>query len=876
MANLAGTILSLAQNRGDAPSFRLQKESGGYRSVNWREYSDKSLRFSAFLKEQGIKEGDKVLLISENAPEWSMAALAVFNLGATLVPVASVASFLEVQNILQGSQAKFCILSKRIAAFSQINAELNAKGVKQFAWDVQQDDPLQAIHNSPLTISSIFSESLTAVLIYTSGTTGNPKAVPISHQNILANAHAVLKVLEAYDSDRLVSVLPLSHMLEFTGGFVVPALVGAQITYVKSLKAEDLLCALKDSKATIMIAVPLLFEIIARNLQAKLSELPSFVQSIFDKFSDLTRAYPWMGGILFYPIHRALGGSVRYFVAGGSKLHPQTFEFFRGMGITLIQGYGLTETSPVLTLTNTQNAAPDHVGLPMPNIELGIFNDQGARMPVGQEGEIWARGASVFDGYLHMEKTRDVFWEDWFRTGDLGTLDENGFLRITGRKKDIIVTPAGKNVYPEELEGLVLGTGLFLEACLLGITDQAGHEKICLVVLPDRQKFPGKTSEEISQEAVKIATESSRSLAEYKWPQRYEVVFEELPKTITRKIKKHEVRKRLLEKDQNASINSSEMGDGQGLDLSDELEATIAKGISSITKIDPAKIRQTDLLTTNLGLDSLTFVELVSHVEKQFGAQIEGIDFAAIVTVKDLVSALQFAAGSKKKKSFFKPKFVDFEPSDNARLPWAIPRICLNLLLRMYIRGRHGLVAEGLENLRGGGPFIFTPNHTSHFDMVSIASSIPLTMINHTYAVGAKDYFFNKTWKALFARVFMNAIPFDRKGRVDESMKLCRDALNEGGSLTIFPEGTRSPDGKLQTFKAGVGQLLAGHPKAQAVPVYIHGAYQIMPKGSKFPRAGQLRIRFGSPISFGQLEPSAESNKKIAERLREEVVKLSR
>lgn len=871
MATLHSTIYALCEKRGDATGFQLQKDDGGYRTVSWKKFRSESLKISAMLHSAGIKQGDRVLILSENTPEWGMIALAVMNLGAILVPLASVASPIEVQNICKGASPKYCFLSKRVSAFFQIEAEIKSHNIHCFTFDAQSEHPFSEIPEQEKSVVGLeIKESATAILIYTSGTTGNPKGVPISHQNILVNAQDVLTVIEASEKDRIVSVLPLSHMLEFTGGFVVASLAGAKITYAKSLKAEDLIKALYDTKATIMIAVPLLFEIIARNLQSKIDDAPAILRSIFQFFSRLTYASPALGPILFFPIHRALGGNIRYLVAGGSKLQPATFDFFKGLGITLLQGYGLTETSPVLTITNLSNAAPDHVGKAMPSLELGIFSDQGAQVQTGQEGEIWARGPSVFSGYLDPDHNKGVFFGEWFRTGDLGNLDANGFLRITGRKKDLIVTPAGKNVYPEEIEILVLGSGKFLEVCVLGIQDGAGHEKICLVLVPDRSKFIGKANAEITKEASALALELCRTLSEYKWPQKVEVLYEELPKTSTRKIKKHEVRKKLLEK---ATPQTEAYTNAGGLDLSDDLEKTIAQGIFNITKIEPAKIRISDSLTKEIGLDSLTFVELVSHVEKKFGTQIEGIDFATIQTVEDLVKALEFAAGTRKKKR--KVFFVEFAPDDNKKIHWRIPRRFFNILLRFYLNIAHGLKVEGLENLKSGGPFIFTPNHSSHFDMISIIGSEPTEMLHKSFAVGAKDYFFNKSWKAYLVRVLMNAMPFDRKGRVDESMNRCREALAAGGSLTIFPEGTRSPDGRLQPFKQGVGQLLAAHPKALAVPVFIDGAFAIMPKGSKFPGAGNLTIRYGKPISFRDLPSEADSYKKIAERLREEVVALS-
>ena len=873
--SLHQTILALLASRGDSVAFRLQRESGGYREVTAAQARDRALRLAAYLKSQGVGAGDRVLLVSENGPEWGLAALAVLNLRAVLVPVAAIGSNLEIENTFRSARPKFCVYSLEIASARHLAELVRAEGVPAIAWRLQSEEPLAEWTRvqEPLSMDTEAREGDVAVLIYTSGTTGTPKGVPISHGNILANARAVKQVIEVSDRDHCVSVLPLSHMLEFTGGFVLPMLVGAGITYIKGLKPEDLLRALRDTRATVLIAVPLLFEVIARNLQGKLDGLPTPFRALFDAFARWTTSHPPLGRLLFFPVHRALGGQIRFFVAGGSKLQAHTFEFFRGLGITLLQGYGLTETSPVLTLTTHATAGPDNVGRALPGLDLGIFRDDGTRLGPGQEGEIWAKGPSVFAGYLDPDHDRGAFQDGYFRTGDLGTLDSQGLLRITGRKKDIIVTAAGKNVYPEEIEGLVLGSHLFLEAAALGMKDASGHEKIVLVLVPDRAKFPGKSVDEVRTLAAERATAITRELADYKWPQRIEVLFTELPKTSTRKVKKHELRKMLEQK----ATPGAGAAKGEALNLADPLEGTIARGIAEITRADPDRIRLADSLAKDLGLDSLTFVELVGQVESKFSTRIEGVDFAAIVTVADLVGALQFAAASKKRfRLFGRVFFADFAPRANQSLLWRVPRRLANLLFRRRLRNRHALAVQGLENLAGGGPFVFTPNHSSHFDLLSIAGSIPPALVHRTFAVAAKDYFFNKTLKAIAARAFVNAIPFDRKGRVNESMRHCREVLDTGDSLVIFPEGTRSPTGELQAFKAGVGQLLAGHPAARAVPVYIDGAYRIMPKGSKGPGEGTLRVVFGRPVSFRDLPADPEGYRQVAERLRAEVVDLSR
>lgn len=866
------TILNLSFERGKRKAYALQKESGGYREVSWEEYADTILRLSSYLRKSGLSSGDKLLLYSENAPEWTAVTLAALNIGATVVPVAAIGSFLEIKNTIVDAQPKISILSTRVAASRQVQEFLQLEKKTYFLWDLQQNHPVEN-WLAGLSRDQVCEQSpnSTALLIYTSGTTGSPKAVPISHENILFDAESVLKVVRVDKDERLVGVLPLSHLFEFTGGFVTPALVGATVTYVKSLKAEDLVQALKDARATILIGVPLLFEIIGRNLKAKLEEAPQPLRSFFSKGAEISSKHPGWGKFFFYPVHKGLGGHLKFFMAGGSRLQPQTFEFFRSLGIPILQGYGLTETSPVLTVTTLENAAPDHVGKAIPGVEVGIFNDAGQELPLGQEGEIWAKGKNVFRGYGNPEHNKGIFFGDWFRTGDLGTKDSQGLIRITGRKKDIIVTAAGKNVYPEEIESEILLSGRFLEACVLGLQDASGHEKIGLVLVPDRTKFPGLSLPEIQKESIQIAQTRCRTLAEYKWPQKIEVFFDELPKTSTKKIKKHEVRN-LLKAQQKEQPTDTK---GSTLDLSKPLESTLANTLQEITQIDILSIRLQDSLTKDLGLDSLTFVELISAVEKKFQVKIEGIDFASIQTIQDLVSALEFAAKPARPKRFWeKVFFTDFAPFDNTKLSWKLARAVVNSILRWKMRANHQLEVFGLDHLDPNSAYVFTPNHTSHFDLLTIASSLPPAKIHSTFAVAAKDYFFNASWKALAARIFVNAIPFDRKGRVNESMEMCRLALANGGSLVIFPEGTRSPNGKLQDFKPGVAQLLAGQKNVYAVPVFIDGAHQVMPKGSKFPGKGKLRIRFGKPLSFSEYTSDGDSYRKIAEVLRNEVQNL--
>lgn len=887
MSNISARILRLAAERGDRVAFRMQKEDGsGYRSVSWANYHDHSLRIASFLRAKGVGPGDRVLLISENCPEWTMVAVATLSLGATLVPVASIASAVEVENILKGAKPKFSILSIRSSSAKNINAALLGNFLY---WDTHDVNPIEDIcqKHKPDTLDPAAAKlDDVAVLIYTSGTTGQPKAVPLTHKNILSNAEDILVAVSASDKDRCVSILPLSHMFEFTGGFLVPTLVGASVTYCKSLRADDLLQSMRDTKATILLGVPLLFEIMARSLEDRIRSMPEFLQKMFASFSVFVRANRRLGPILFYPIHRAMGGHIRYFMAGGSRLQPHVFEFFRGIGIQVLQGYGLTETSPVLSVTTPITAAPDNVGQALPSVEIGIFSDEHKRLGVGEEGEIWARGPNIFKGYLDPAHNKEVFFEDWFRTGDLGTLDEHSILRITGRKKDIIVTGAGKNVYPEEIEAAFVATGFFMEAAVLGLVGEDGHEKVCVAVVPDRAKFAkdlnASKKEDVEASAKHLVIETSRELSDYKRPQQVEVFFEELPKTITRKVKKHEVRalikKRMAELGDSKQPDTNKLTDAY-LRMDDVLERTVAAKISSVTRMPQQEILRSASLTRDLGLDSLLIVEVVGGVEQKYEHQFEGVDFSKVDTVADLLGILGTALGDKRKPSRWKKVWLaEFNPWDNYRWYWRWPRTGINQALRLWLRGYYQMRTEGLENIQDEHmSYVFTPNHSSHFDTLSIMAALPEHLVHKTFPVAAKDYFFNKWWRCIISRTLINCIPFDRKLRVDEGMQKCHEVLSGRGSLLIFPEGTRSPDGKLQEFKAGVGQLVAAQHRVRAIPTYIEGAHAILPKGSGIPHPlGTLRVRFGKPMCFSHLPHSKDSYRTIARELQNEVDKMSR
>lgn len=866
--------------------FAQQKETGGYRELEWSEYLDRVLRLSSALRAQGIGAGDRVALLAENCPEWGIAALATLNLGACIVPIAAMSTGTEAQGILAKAKPKFCFFSKTTSAFRLLNTN---DLPPHFAWDMQSREPLAEFMggHAPLGINPAnTSPEATAVLIYTSGTTGMPKGVPLSHKNILTNVIDITEHIYADAEDSVVSVLPMSHMLEFTGGFLLPIYLGASVTYVKSLRADDILRVMRERGCTILLAVPLLFEVIARTMEQKFAKMPKPVAAYFNWARRVTSRLPGAGKILLFPIHRAFGGKLRFFMAGGAKLPAWVYDFFSSLGIKILQGYGLTETAPVLSVASMQNAGPTHVGWPLRHVELELRNEQGVVVAEGEEGEVCVRGDSIFSGYENPEHNAGSLREGWFFTGDLGRRTPERYLEITGRKKDIIVTPGGKKVYPEELETLLVRTGKFLEVCVLGIKDAQGHEKITAVVRPDRAKLgfemmngtaasEAETLQRLQDLAEGVIATALEGHSDYMQPQKVIVWESDFPKTHTRKVKRFELREILARA---AVGEKAQPKAGEGLNLENAVERTIGEAIGAIIKRPAEDLRRQDRLQLHLGLDSLTFVEVIGVVERKFLLKIENIEFAQVDTLGDLVQTVKNLQAEQSKgvaKIDKEPLFAEFSPLSGLAPLWRYPRMVTTEAIRAALKLFCRIERQGaVETLRTPEALIFTANHSSHFDSLSIVATLPRSRVARTFTVAAKDYFFDRAWKSFFFRLLLNAVPFDRKKRVDEGMRKCREIIDHDGSLIIFPEGTRSPSGKLQSFKPGVATLLCRNPKVRAVPVYIDGAYQVFPKGSRLPRPHKVKIVYGKPISFVDFDSTPENYVKVAKILEQEVEKL--
>lgn len=534
------------------------RRNGSWVSFTFGEMLDFVARLSLFYKNLGIEKGDRLAVVGENRPEWAISYLAGQWAGAILVPLDPRLRQAEWKHILRDAEVKHLISSgKYLPDFLEIIDDIpSLLGI--ISMDPYQRDP--SIKNLPdiwkkvkerAPMASVSLDDL-AVILYTSGTTGTSKGVMLTHKNIMSNVDSVYQILDFGPGDIFFSILPLHHVFEATAGFLTPLYGGATIVYSRSLKSNEMREDMLEVKPTLFLVVPLLLEKILNGIMREVRKSSLVKKGLF---YGLLTAGKGLKGVFGRKIPKALFKSVRektgfgnakYIFSGGAALPRNISNPLEGMGFPLLQGYGLSESSPVLTVNPPSRPKNESVGPPIPGVEIKIIDPN----PDGI-GEIAAKGPNIMKGYYKNKKaTKEVLTDDgWLLTGDLGYLDKDGYLYITGRKKSVIVTKGGKNIYPEEIEERLLESPYIEEVLvIMGVHPKTGDEELQAIVYPNYEKldeyfYEKKIANPTESDIIKLIHEEieriSNDLANYKKPRRFVLREEEFPKTTTRKIKRY-------------------------------------------------------------------------------------------------------------------------------------------------------------------------------------------------------------------------------------------------------------------------------------------------------------------------------------------------
>jgi len=859
-------IQETASRHPDEIAIRM-KAGEQYRQYTYRDLMRGISSSARELLEQDINRGDRVALLSENRPEWMIGYLAVVSLGAVIVPLDAQLTEEEVSILLAGSEAKAVLVSAACSHKLPQGAPLRVISFDK-SDGLSFSAMLKAHANAVLPPAPAPGEL--AAIIYTSGTTGDPKGVMLSHGNLASNCASLIKLDLIDHRDNLLCLLPLHHSYPSMACMLYPLSLGAAVTILNSLKGPDLLACMQETGVTVMLGVPQLFAGLRRAIFDEIRKKPAALRSLVELLLTLNgllrkSVHINIGKTVFAQAHSKFGPRFRFFASGGARLEPDVHTDMSSLGFTIIEGYGLTETSPVNSFNPLSKQKAGSIGIALPGVEVKIENPD-----AHGQGELVVRGPNVMLGYYKKPReTAEVLRDGWFHTGDLGYRDREGYFFITGRSKEMIVLSTGKKIFPEELEKFYKKTPSIKEFCLV-----QGDRGLEAAVVPDfeylRKMNLSNSRETISSELEDLA----RELPPYKRIMGLRIFKDSLPATRLGKLKRSAVRDMYLRGGEGAEQKVHEEDAGLFED------AVGKKFLSCLEQFSTKKkIRPEDNLELDLGLDSLSRVELVVSLEKNFGISLPDSFGSEVFTVKDAVFGIrklltEGAVRSDGQVRLSWSEILGQEPSDDARESVRLEagvlgntaKYALKALVTIIMKLYGGLTARGLENLPVKGPFIIAPNHLSLADAPAILAALPWDIATQTFSLGHVKFFSGPITSRMGK--LAQVIPVDMDARLYSALQLSAYALRSGKVLLVFPEGSRSRDGGIKEFKKGVG-IIAKELNIPLIPVAIQGTYEMMPTGRKFPRPGRVRVSFGRPLYPGDRDYDG-----IVKTLYEEVVKL--
>jgi long-chain acyl-CoA synthetase len=783
------------------------------REVSYAELLNEATRYSKLFTDTT----QRVLIFSENRLEWIYSFYGSWKNNCTVIPVDYLSTVEEVTYIVQDSLPEVFFCSReRESVLLEVVKVLDYTPQIIVYEDVDEVDG-QGGRDSA---GNVFDEpdlDDTALIIYTSGTTGDPKGVMLSYENVLANVEAVSIGVPIYSIDeRVMLLLPLHHIFPLLGSMVAPLSVGATIAISPSLQSEDIISTLQENRITIIIGVPRLYKIICKGIIDKVNQ--SKIARLFFLLAEKAGSET-LSRILFKAVHEKFGGKLKYLVCGGAALDPDVGRNFTTLGFEILEGFGMTEAAPMITFTRPGQVTIGSAGTAMTCTKIEV-----------RDGEIVASGKNIMQGYLNRpEETAEVLKDGWLYTGDLGHLDEKGRIFITGRRKEIIVLPSGKNINPvlieqklEKLSDCINEVGVFVKDDIL----QA-------VIQPDFFKIRENSITKIDDYfRWKIIDQYNRTVSPSKRILKFTLTDEELPKTRLSKLRRFQLPDLVGTRELRKSAAHQP----------DFEEYLIIKEF--IEKQTQKEILPDDHLEIDIALDSLDQVSLLAFLKSSFGVDIRDERLMAHQTVRLLAEFVQ------EKKERISVELVNWKEILKEKVDLALPRtwITANLFknfskvfFSLYFRFK----GNGQENLPET-PCIIAPNHQSFYDGLFVASLLKNRFLKDTYFYAKEKHVKNRMVRFFADR--NNVIVVDINSGLRESIQKLAEVLKKGKNIMIFPEGTRSMDGSLGDFKK-LFAILSTELGVPVVPVTINGAYQALPVGSIIPIPfRRISVTFQPPV----------------------------
>ena len=751
------------------------------------------------------------LIIMENRPEWVYSFYSVWDKKEVNVVLDASSNPNEIAYVINDSQPKTIICSD----FSEERI-LEAITIANY----QDKARIINIDKENIDFNSIGSEydnvtlqnpegDETAVMLYTSGTTGSPKGVMLSSNNIIGEIDGIVEkdVLQA--NDQMIALLPFHHILPLMATLLLPLREGASIVFVEKIASKEILDVLEKNNISVMVGVPRVFKLfydsIKQQIQAKF--ITRKIYAIAEKINSKR-----FSRMIFSKVHKKFGGHLNVMVSGGAKLDPEIATFFNVLGFTVCEGYGLTETSPVLAVNSIKYNKVGTVGKALYNTELKIVDE-----------ELWVKGPQIMKGYYNKpEKTAEVMTEDgWFKTGDLAEIDKDGYLTIRGRKNSMIVLSNGKNIDPETVENKIMG----LSGPLIKEIGILGHEdKLAAIIVPDLLEFRKQGINNIQTYLKDIIENYNLTASNYKKVLDYKLVEDELPKTRLGKTKRFMLPD-LYKKDEKVKEKVEEP-------QTQEYQA-IKEFVAKLKGFEPGPEENLEL---DLGMDSLDKVELLAYVESTFGIKIDEEKFAEMPNLKLLSEYISEKAEFFMNSEVDWKKIIDKAPNREIKNGWLINalRPLIYVILKMYFR-----LKIDRTNKISDEPQIFVSNHQSFVDALVLGALIPSKIQKKTFFLAINWYFKKGIMK--YVADNGNIILVDIDKNVKETVEEIAVHIKNGKNVLIFPEGARTKNGKVGKFKK-VFAIIAKELNVDVQCLGIKGGYEAYSRFMKFPLPKRIEV----------------------------------
>ncbi|MCM8771300.1 MAG: AMP-binding protein, partial [Candidatus Omnitrophica bacterium] len=831
---------------------------------------------------------NRVIIILENCPEWIFIYLGILKAGLTAVPLDPQLSVQEIKNILNDCQAEIIFTSAKI--FSKTDRIFNLTNKKIIIIDSNQ---FLDILKRPLpdNLPSVKADNL-ASIIYTSGTVAKPKGVALTHKNFLSDFESISSLGLITSNDNFIALLPFYHAYAFMVTLLSPLFLGAKITITQSLKSEEIIQTLKETEVTIFTVVPQILNQIHKSIIDGINK-KTFILRLFIKTSIdclwLMRKYLKLNLAKFFlgKIHQKFGYRLRFIVSGGARLAPRICGDLLKFGFTVLEGYGLTEASPVVSINLPDKIKPGSVGMALPKIEIKIVDvkDYKINLTPYKIGEVAIRGHNVMQGYFNQpELTQEVIKDGWLLTGDLGYLDKDGALFLTGRKKEILVLASGKNIDPEELETYYASSPYIKELCII---EKDGLLEA--VILPDFDYFKQKKEINIRAKIHWVLENLSVKLPSYKRIMGFVLTKSPLARTHLGKLKRYQIKEDYLR------LCQTQIKEGPSIYAEQDLSLLNQEQVKLIMRFLNKELKRPvyldDHLELDLGIDSIARLDLTLGLEKLLNISLKEEDVAKVSTVRELIFLVNRIFKEKKGPLALKDTATWGETLNQAPLPEIVKKIhlkpdifdfILNVIAKIIFyflfRTVWRLRIKGKENLPAKVPYIICPNHASYLDSLFIFTALPLKTILNLYFIGYAALF--KYWISSWLIKPGRIIALEPTADIGLSLQISAFLLNKGKALCIFPEGGRSIDENINEFKKGVG-ILSYELKIPLIPVYIKGSHFSWPRGKILPRPYPIQIIVGKPqkpeelLYRGRQKGITDNYAAISSALRDEVIKLT-